>query len=267
MIWFAFALAVSSAAQQPAPPINYRLPGQSTEAARVQATIPPDAETMPFEESAVLVRPTAAVRHFLLVSRPPIPPGGAPFTVRCLVDRSNGRTTHCQDPAVADPYRAAAIALGSLYQFRLTPAQAAASRRALAVTISGRIMPTDVLPPGRRFQFTQRAPGNITFARLMTAEQSLAYYPLGAATVGLEGRIRLDCQVQPDLSLYCMNPTPAAGTDPGPLLPQFQLSALQLSGWLQAAPTRTNGAMAAGTIFRTTITFRLPRSVPGRPAG
>ena len=128
-------------------------------------------------------------------------------------------------------------------------------------------MPTDVLPPGRRFQFTQRAPGNITFARLMTAEQSLAYYPLGAATVGLEGRIRLDCQVQPDLSLYCMNPTPAAGTDPGPLLPQFQLSALQLSGWLQAAPTRTNGAMAAGTIFRTTITFRLPRSVPGRPAG
>ena len=172
----------------------------------MQATIPPDAETMPFEESAVLVRPTAAVRHFLLVSRPPIPPGGAPFTVRCLVDRSNGRTTHCQDPAVADPYRAAAIALGSLYQFRLTPAQAAANRRALAV-------------------------------------------------------------VQPDLSLYCMNPTPAAGTDPGPLLPQFQLSALQLSGWLQAAPTRTNGAMAAGTIFRTTITFRLPRSVPGRPAG
>ncbi len=266
MTWFAFVFAVSTVAQQPAPPINYRLPGQSSEAAPVPATIPPDAETMPFDESAVLVRPTAAVRHFLLASRPPIPPGGAPFTVRCLVDRSNGRTTHCQDPAVADPYRAAAIALGTLYQFRLTPAQAAPGRRALTVTISGRIMPADVLPPGRRFEFTQRAPGNISFARLMTAEQSLAYYPLGATAVGLEGRIRLDCQVQPDLNLFCLNPVPVPGTDPGPLLPQFQLSALQLSGWLQAAPTRTNGAMAAGTIFRTTITFRLPQSAPGRPA-
>ncbi len=267
MIWFASALAVLLAAQQSAPPINYTLPGQGTAPAPVQATIPPDAEILPFDEAAVLVRPTAAVRHFLLAGRPPIPPGGAPFTVRCLVDRTNGRVTHCQDPAVADPYRAAAIALGSLYQFRLPPAQAAASRRALTVTIAGRIMPADVLPPGRLFQFTQRPPGNVTFARLMTTEQSLAYYPQGARAVGLEGRIRLDCQVQPDLSLFCLNPAAVAGTDPGPLLTQFQLSALQLSGWLQSAPTRTNGAMAAGTIFRTVITFRLPQAAPARPAG
>lgn len=262
---FAYALAALSAAQHPAPPINYSLPGQG--AAPVTATIPPDAEILPFQESAVLVRPSAAARHFLLAGRPPIPPGGAPFTVRCLVARSSGRVTHCQDPAVADPYRAAAVALGSLYQLRLAPAQAAANRRALAVTISGRIVPADVVPPGRLFQFSQRPAANVTFAGLMTAEQSGDYYPQGALAIGLEGRIRLDCQVQADLSLFCLNPAATAGTDPGPLLPQFQLAALQLSSWLRSAPTLANGAPASGTIFRTTISFRLPQAAPARPAG
>ena len=259
MIQLALALAVLAAAQQPQPPIRYTLPGQGVApSAPEAASIPPDAEIMPFDEAAVIARPAAAARHFLLATRPPIPPTGAPFPVRCLVDRSSGRVTHCQDPAVADPYRAAAVALGSLYHFRLTPALAAANRRALAVVISGRIVPADVRPRERLFQYGERPVGNVTFDRLMTAEQAQAYYPRQALAAGLEGRFRVDCQVQSDLGLFCLNPVAAPGTDPGPLLADFQLATLQLSGWLHAAPTRSNGAPAAGSIFRTTITFRLP---------
>ena len=257
-IQLALALAVLAATQQSGPPIRYTLPSQPGTPLPAPLSIPPDAEMMTFDEAAVIARPGAAARHFLLATRPPIPPGGAPFTVRCLVDRANGRVTHCQEPAVADPYRAAAVALGSLYRFRLTPAQAAANRRALAVVISGRIVPGDVRPRDRLFQYSERPAGNVTFDGLMTADQAQAYYPRQALAAGLEGRFRVDCQVQPDLSLFCINPVAAPGTEPGPLLADFQLATLQLSGWLHANPTRSSGASAAGTIFRTTITFQLP---------
>jgi hypothetical protein len=74
----------------------------------------------------------------------------------------------------------------------------------------------------------------------------------------LDARIRVDCQVQPDLSLFCLNPTAVPGSNPGRFLAEFQLAALQLSGWFRAAPTLSNGGTAPGTIFRTTIIFRVP---------
>ncbi|HTU10172.1 MAG TPA: hypothetical protein VMG08_04665 [Allosphingosinicella sp.] len=259
MIWAASIFVILAAAQQGPPPINFTLPGQGTAGPIVPAGIPANAEILAFDEATVIGRPGPAARHFLLATAPPIPPGGAPFTVRCLVDRTNGRATICQDPAVADPYRAAAVALGGLYQFRLTPAQVAGGQRALAVTISGRIVPADVLPPGRRFAFATRPAGSVTFATMMTGAQSQAYYPRDGLRIGLEGRFRLDCRVEPDLSIFCLNPAPMSDTDPGPLLPQFQLAALQLSGLLRAAPALTNNAAAPGTVFRTTITFRLPQ--------
>jgi hypothetical protein len=92
----------------------------------------------------------------------------------------------------------------------------------------------------------------------MTGDQSQSYYPRGALQMELDARIRIDCQVQPDLSLFCLNPAAAAGTDPGPLLRDFQIATLQLSGWFRAAPTLSNGGTAPGTIFRTTIIFRVP---------
>ena len=128
------------------------------------------------------------------------------------------------------------------------------------MTIQDRIAAADVRPAARLFQFTQRPPGNVTYAQVMTGEQSDAYYPHNAQIGGLEARIRLDCQVQPDLSLFCLNPAVAPGSaDPGRQLPEFQLAALQLSGWLRAAPARSDGLAASGTIFRTTIIFQLPR--------
>jgi hypothetical protein len=260
MILFAAALAAILTAQRPLPPINFSLPGgQSRAAPPAPLTIPPDAEMLAFQDSAVLTRPAAAVRHFILSSAAPIPPHGAPFTVRCLIDRANGRVFHCQDPAVADPWRAAAVALGSLYQFRLTPAQAAANPRPLAVVISDRITPADVRPRARLFQFTGRSAGNVTVTGMMPGAQSEAYYPARALAIGLEARIRVDCRVQDDLGLFCIDPAAAAGTEVGPLLPDFQRAALQLSAWLRAAPTLSNGAASPGTVFRTTITFRLPR--------
>lgn len=256
MNWFATALAAIATAQQPVPPINYTLPGQNM-TVPPSVTIPANAEILAFQSATVIGRPSAAARHFLLAAAPRIPARGITFTIRCLIDRTNGRVSNCQEPTLPDAWRTAAIGIGSLYQFRLTPAQAA-GQGALAVAIQDRIVPSDVRPAARLFEFTQRPPANVSFAQVMTGEQSQAYYPPGALETGLNARIRIDCQVQPDLSLFCLNPAAAAGGDPGRFLAQFQLAALQLSGWFRAAPTLANGAPAAGTIFRTTIIFHVP---------
>ncbi len=261
MIWTATALATALtgtlAAQQPAPPINYTLPGQATAARAVPLSIPADAEILAFENAAIVTRPGGAARHFILAQAARIPARGVPFTVRCLIDRPSGRVIHCQDPAVADPWRAAAITLGGLYQFRLSAAQRAGTRT-LAVAISDRIMPGDVRPPARLFEFTTRPAANVTFAQGLTGEESQAYYPRGALEMELAARIRIDCQVQTDLTIFCLNPAAASGGDAGGFLAAFQVAALQLSASLRSAPTLTSGAPAAGTIFRTNIVFRVP---------
>jgi len=247
---FATVLAAIAAVQQPVPSINYSLPGQTTPA---PLAIPPNAEILPFQEANVASRPSAAARHYLLARTPRIPARGLAFTIRCLLDRTNGRVVFCTDPSVPEAYRAAAMGLASLYQFRLTLAQMT-TQGPLAVTIQDRIAAADVRPAARLFTFTTRPPAAVSFAQGLTMELSQAYYPRGALAANLDARVRIDCQVQPDLSLFCLNPT----GDAGPFLAEFQLIALQLSGWLRAAPTLANGAPAAGTIFRTTIIFHVP---------
>jgi hypothetical protein len=247
---FTTALAAVAAAQQPVPSINYSLPGQTTPA---PLTIPANAEALPFLPANIANRPSVAARHFLLTSAPRIPANGLAFTIRCLLDRSNGRVVFCNAPSVPEAYRAAAAGLASLYQFRLTLAQMT-TQGPLAVTIQDRIAPADVRPAARLFTFTARPAAAVSFAQGLTGELSQAYYPRGALAANVETRIRVDCQVQPDLSLFCLNPT----GDTGPFLAEFQLVALQLSGALRAGPTLANGASAIGTIFRTTIIFRAP---------
>lgn len=254
MTAFTTALAAAIAAAQPATPaINYSLPGQVSPA---PPNIPADAEALPFQPANVVSRPSAAARHYLLASAPAIPRAGLAFTVRCLLDRQNGRVIVCRDATVPAPYQVAALAIGSLYQFRLTPAQQAA-QGPLVVTIQDRIAQSDVRPAGRLFTFTTRPPANVTFAAVMSGDQSQDYYPRLALYSALAARVRIDCQVQPDLSLFCVNPT--TGADAGPFGSEFQLAALQLSGWFRAAPTLANGAPAPGTIFRTTIIFNVPQ--------
>jgi hypothetical protein len=255
MTVFTTALAATFAAvQPPVPPINYSLQGQTTPA---PPTIPADAEILPFQAASVVSRPSAAARHYLLAAAPRIPARGLTFTMRCLLDRGNGRVLICRDATVPDAYRDAAHAIGSLYQFRLTPAQMAA-QGALVVTIQDRIVASDVRPAARLFTFTTRPAANVTFAQVMSAEQSQDYYPRVALYSALAARIRIDCQVQPDLTLFCLNPDAAPGGDPGTYLAEFKLAALQLSGWFRAGPTLANGAAAPGTIFRTTIIFNVP---------
>jgi hypothetical protein len=115
-----------------------------------------------------------------------------------------------------------------------------------------------VRPPARLFEFTTRPAANVTFAQGLSGEESQAYYPRGALEMELSARIRVDCQVQTDLTIFCINPAAAAGTDPGRFLAAFQLAAVQLSASLRSAPTLASGAPAAGTIFRTNIIFRVP---------
>jgi len=252
---FTIALAAVAAAQQPVPSINYNLPGQTAPA---PPGIPATAEVFPFEAGTVISRPSAAARHFLLSRSPGIPGRGVAFTVRCLLDRANGRVILCRDPSAPEAYREAAIALGSLYQFRMTAAQAAAVGP-LVVTIQDRIAPADVRPAARLFTFSQRPAANVIFAQVMSGQQSQDYYPRRALDIGLQARVRVDCQVQPDLSLFCLNPVVAPDPNVAPFIAGFQLAALQLSGWIRAAPALANGAPAPGTIFRTTIIFNVPQ--------
>jgi hypothetical protein len=255
MTGFLTALAAIAAVQQPVPSINYSLPGQATPP---PPAIPADAEVLAFESGTVISRPSAAARHYLLAAVPRIPARGLTFTVRCSLDRANGRVIFCRDPSVPEGYREAATALGSLYQFQLNAAQVAAVGP-LVVTIQDRIAAADVRPAERLFTFVQRAPANVTFAQVMSGQQSQDYYPRGALDIGLAARVRIDCQVQPDLSLFCLNPVVAPDANVGPFVSQFQLAALQLSGWFRAAPTLSSGAVAPGTIFRTTIVFNVPQ--------
>lgn len=244
-------------AAQPVPSIDFTLPGQVRAAPPAPVAIPADAEILPFGTTATAARPSPAARHFLLDGAPAVARGGIPFTVRCLVERTNGRVAQCQAPSAPAAWRETATALASLYQFRLTPAQAQGTR-ALAVTIADRLQPSDVRPPATLFAFTTRPTAPVVFAQGVTAEQSQAYYPRSALQTGTAARIRLDCRVEPDLSIFCLDPTPAPGVDPGPHLAGFQLAALQLSSFLRAAPQLQNGAPAPGTVFRTTITFQVP---------
>ena len=245
----------AAAAQQPVPPINYSLPGQATPA---PLAIPANAEVLPFDAGNVISRPSAAARHFLLATAPVIPARGLAFTIRCLLDRANGRVIICRDPTVPESWRAAATGIGSLYQFRLNAAQAAAVGP-LVVTIQDRIAPSDIRPPARLFSFSQRPPANVTFAQVMTGQQSQDYYPRRALDIGLAARVRIDCQVQPDLTLFCLNATVVPDANVGPYIADFQLAALQLSGWFRAAPVLGNGAPSPGTVFRTTIIFNVPQ--------
>ena len=65
------------------------------------------------------------------------------------------RAIDASAPARQCQHSAAAIALGSLYQFQLSAAQIAAVGP-LVVTIQDRIAPADVRPAGRLFTFTHR---------------------------------------------------------------------------------------------------------------
>lgn len=254
MYWFAILIAAFAAAQQPTPSINYTLPGQVTPA---PPTIPPNAEILAFQSGTIVNRPSAAARHFLLANAPRITGNGITFTARCLLDRATGRVTFCLEPTVPAVWRAAASGLASLYQFRLTPAQMA-SQGPLAVTIQDRIVPADVRPAARLFTYTVRPPANVVFAQGLTAEQSQAYYPSAALEINYAARVRIDCQVQPDLSLFCVNPSITPGNRPDRFVAEFQRAALQLSGFLRSGPNLANGAPAPGTVFRTTIIFNVP---------
>lgn len=232
-LWLAVGLAL-----QPATPL----------------AIPSGSEALPFLPVNIVDRPSAAARHFLLAGAPRIPARGLAFTIRCRLDRSNGRVTFCSAPSAPAAYRAAATGLASLYRFRLTLDQMT-TPGPLAVTIQDRIVPADVRPAARRFTVTSEPPAAVTFAQGIPMEMGLIYYPRDALAANVEARIRIDCQVQTDLSLFCLNPR----GEPGPFLAEFELVALQLSSTIRVAPALRNGVPAAGTVFSFVMPFRLPQ--------
>lgn len=220
--------------------------------------VPRSRTEIPFETARVLVRPSASVRHALLASGPPIPASGIAVTARCLVARDNGRSFGCEVPEVPDAWRNAARTLASLYQFDLSGLQFGPDERLGVVTITDRIVPADVRPPARLFHFTAAGAGNAVFTTAFGLAV-MAYYPVGELRGGNEARMWVDCQVQPDLSLFCLSagPTPGAPSPAQPLSP-FQIATLQIMGNARVAPTLDNGAPAAGTVFHRSLYFHIP---------
>jgi hypothetical protein len=218
----------------------------------------PGRTDVPFETARVIGRPSASARHALLARGPGIPAGGIAFTARCLVARDDGRAFGCAAPDVPEAWRSAAVWLASLYRFDLTGLPLGPDERTLTVTIADRIVPEDVRPADRLFRYAAPAAGNVVLASGLGQDQLMAYYPVPGLRANEQPLVNVDCQVQPDLSLFCLNAGVARGS---PLTDQaslFALATYQILGSARAAPALDNGAPAAGTIFRQTLQFRIP---------
>ena len=218
-----------------------------------------EAVRIPFDSPRTIGRPSLSARHALLVNEGPIPERGVPFTVRCRVSSQNGSVANCEAPEAPARWHRAALGLASLYKFDVT----GLFRDGVApfdgvVTISDRIAPADVQPAARRFRFIAPAPAEVVFTNV-NRQLDTDYYPQMAIRYNEQTRMQVDCEVQPDLSLFCLDATVWPELPAPEHLGLFKLATYQIVGIRRVAPQLANGAPAPGTIFRYFLTFRLPQ--------
>lgn len=248
-----FWLAVALVAQDAAPPLYEFRPVD---------TIRGELLSIPFDSPRTINRPSLSARHALLVGEAAIPADGIDFTVRCRVDARSGRVTNCETPTAPAAWHRAALGLASLYSFDVTGLFAEGRPPFVGVvTIHDRIVPADVQPAARRFHLdaaTAAAGSKIVFT---DASDRLAtdYYPQMAIRLNEQARVQVDCQVQPDLSLFCVDAEPVTGSPPLQFAGLFRLAMYQIMGLRHVAPALRDGTPAVGAIFRYILTFRLPQ--------
>jgi len=98
----------------------------------------------------------------------------------------------------------------------------------------------------------------LRFSRMAAADELGDLYPMGLGRRGLSARVRLDCEVLPNLNLFCLNPQVSGLEADDPALDSFQLAGLQASGFFLATPELANGQAAPGVRFRMTFQFEPP---------
>jgi len=218
---------------------------------------------VPFEAGRVITRPSASIRHALLAAAPTIPADGIGFNARCMIARTDGHAFNCTAPDVPEAWRAAAVGLAAQYRLDLTGVQFGKDRwgeeeRSGMVTIADRIVPADVRPPARLFRYSAAGPGDVVIETGFGLAV-MSYYPVAALRANEEVQMQVDCEVQPDLGLFCLNASLAPGSPPTNYLGAFQLATYQIMGNARVAAALDNGTLAVGRIFRRTIHFRIPQ--------
>ena len=242
--YFGFALVIASALG-----LAFAANGQ-----RFPSILPQGAESTRFEAERIIARPSISVRSFVLTGLT-IPEEGRSFSVRCSLGRELGGVARCDVPGRQGEIEQAAAELAEQYRFRLDE-RMRRSTSMLVIVIPEHISPADIRTAtagGPLIPLSQ-----INFERRASAEELGEVYPRLTGRPGLSATVRLDCEILPDLNLFCVDPqVPGLDPDDRALRP-FQLAGLQASGFFRASATLTSGQAAPGHRFRMTFRFEPP---------
>lgn len=245
---FGFALTVAST-------LNWAFPANGQ---RFPSIIPRGSETIRFEAERIIARPSISVRSFIL-SGLSVPAEGQDFSVRCSLGRELGGVAMCDVPGRQGNVEQAAAELAEFYRFRLDE-RARDSASLLVVVIPERISPADMrttTASGPQVPFAQ-----VNFERRASEDELGEVYPRHSGTRGLSATVRMDCEILPELNLFCVDPQ-VSGMDPDdPALRAFQLAGLQATGFFRASATLANGQAAPGHRVRMTFRFQPPSYKP-----
>lgn len=221
---------------------------------RFPSILPRGSETIRFDPDRVIARPSLSVRSFIL-SGLEIPAGGRQLSVRCSLGRELGGVAMCDVPGPQRDIEQAAAELAEHYRFRLDE-RAQDSASLLVVVIPERILPSDIRTA------TRVAPvvpfSEVVFERRASGDELGEIFPGTFGRPGLTATVRVDCEILPDLNLFCVDPE-VPGLDPDdPGFRPYQLAGLQATGFFRAAPSLASGRPSPGHRFRMTFRFQPP---------
>lgn len=242
--YIGFALAITSAFGLALPANGQRFP----------SIIPRGSQTIRFEAEKIIARPSVSVRSFILTGLT-IPTEGRDLSVRCSLVRASGNVAMCDVPGRQGDIEQAAAELVEHYRFRLDE-HFQDSTSILAIVIPERISMTDIRVASGSGPIVPIS--QVIFDRRASADELSGVFPGTFGRPGLSATVRLQCEILPDLNLFCVDPE-VPGLEPDdPALRSFQLAGLQASGFFRASAALAEGQAAPGHRFRMTFRFEPP---------
>jgi len=168
-----------------------------------------------------------------------------------MVGRRTGKTEQCESQ-FADPHGSWSR-LARAYRFDL--AVVPAGERWITTTIEDRIVQGDL----RDTSFLRRPVTNraqLVMTRAPTPAETVAPF------VPVEAYMRTTCEIQPDLSFFCVDPQPIGQeVDPG-VLPILQDAVFEVTEIMRAAPRLRNGRSARGAVVTVDLHLVPPLYTP-----
>jgi len=221
---------------------------------RFPSILPRGSETIRFDPERIIARPSLSVRSFILDGLE-IPPEGRQYSVRCSLGRELGGVAMCDVPGRQGEIEQAAAELAEYYRFRLDE-RAQDSASLLVVVIPERLLPSDIRTAAATAPVV--AFSDVVFERRASADELGEVFPGTFGRPGLIATVHVQCEILPDLDLFCVDPQ-VPGLEPDdPGFRPFQLAGLQATGFFRAAATLANGRPSPGHRFRMTFRFRPP---------